>query len=561
MDRHQYSDHQFTQLNKYIFDVQTGKILTNRYVRQAVDRYVKDRKREDLVWDKKKVEKVLQFFSLLRANTKNVYTQFQLMPFQIFIIANLYGFYWKHNGKRRFRYSYLEMARKSGKTMFSVALSLYHLVADGVQDGQVLFLATTREQATIALRYSKALVANSPAIQKRVKVLQYALRFSKKIDNNTSVSELKTLASNADRLDGYSPSFVLLDEFHSHPTDDVYKVMKSGVLARESPLINIITTAGFDLSKPCYAHRTSAINLLRGTVESDDMFTMIFTLDEGDDFTDSSLWIKANPALGHISNLEDLESEYNQAKITPSLLNNFLTKHLNLWIANEQGWIDEDVLEKAFKNNIKIEDFKGEKCYMGMDLSSTRDLTSIVLLFEREGKFYAFTYFFMADNPSKKIRQGGIDLGTWVRQGHIIECQTKTIDYELMYDYLRGWSEKFDVLSIGYDPFNSALIIPQIEALGIECVKVPQTPMAFNFPLKHLEKLMYDDKIKLSNPALKWNFRNVVMYVDGNGNQKIMKNKSLDSVDGCVSLAEAMSMWIQVNLSPERMAYEAYIDK
>ena len=560
MNKEDYAKHQHTLVDQYVTGILDHNILSNDYIYNAVQRYRDDLKRDDLVYDKDKVTKVFMFFSFLDSKVDNKYVQFNLLPFQAFIIANLYGFFWVKSGRRRFRYSYLEMARKSGKTFFSTGLSLYHLVADGENDAEVLFLATTREQASIALRYVKSIVHNSSVLESRVDVMQYQLRFEHKTkDDKHSTGILKTLPSNADRLDGYSPSFVLIDEYHAHPDAEILKVMKSGILARDNPLINIITTAGFDLDKPCYQYREGAINVLRGEVEADDLFTMIFTLDEEDDFTDSSLWIKANPALGAISKHDDLLSEFNQASITPSLLNNFLTKNLNMWVSNEAAWIDEKVLEKSFEAKLDIEAYKGKDCYIGLDLSSTRDLTSAVLLFEDEGKFVAFPYFFMANNPSKKIRQGGINLSVWIRNKNIIECQTKTVDYELLEDYFNIWANDFNVVALGYDYMNSALIVPKVEALGVDCIKVPQTASAFNFPLKFLEKLMYDENISIDNQTMKWNFRNVVLYTDGNENIKVMKNKSKDAVDGVVSLAQALSMWLQINYSAERVAYENYL--
>jgi phage terminase large subunit-like protein len=558
MNKEAYADRHIKQAEVFVNGVLDGSILSNKYVKLAVERYRRDLKRDDLVYDMEKVRKVFLFFALMRINIGNDYKQFELLPFQAFIIVNLYGFYWKESGKRRFRYSYIEMARKGGKTTFSAALSLYHFVADGEMDAQALFLASTREQAGIALRYVKSITSNSPVLQKRVDVLQHNLRFRNNQGNKVSTSILKPLPSVADRLDGYSPSYVLIDEYHTHPTDEILKVMKSGIGARKNPIINIITTAGFDLNKPCFSYRQGVINLLKEEIIDDSLFGIIFTLDSSDDYTDSSTWIKANPALGQIQSLDDMEIEFNQAKITPSLLNNFLTKNLNLWISNEDTWIPEDDLDPVFNDEISIEDFKGEDCYIGIDLSSTRDLTSFVLLFNKDDKFYAFPRFFMANNPSKKIRKGGIDLSQWISRGLITECKTKTVDYDLMYEEISKWTENYNIVMAGYDPYNSNLIIPRIEALGITCTKVPQTAAAFNFPLKYLEKLIYDRNITLKSPVLKWNFRNVVLYTDGNENIKIMKNKSKDSVDGVVSLGMSMGMWLQVNFDPERMAIEAY---
>jgi phage terminase large subunit-like protein len=559
INKKDYAEEQIRRANEFVNGVLDGSIVSNKYVRLAVERYQKDLEREDLYFDLDKVRRVFSFFALLRINIENDYKQFQLLPFQAFVILNIYGFYWRRNGKRRFRYSYIEMARKGGKTTFSAALSLYHLVADGELDAQALFLASTREQAGIALRYVKSITANSPALQRRLNVRQYDLEFKNDFNGRQSVSILKPLASVADRLDGYSPSYVLIDEYHSHPTDEIFKVMKSGIGARKNPMISIITTAGFDLSKPCYNYREGVINILKGEIEDDSLFGIIFTLNENDDYSEPSNWIKANPALGQIQTLEDMVIEFNQAKITPSLLNNFLTKNLNLWISNEDTWIPDEDLKEAFSHKMDIEDFKGEDCYIGVDLSSTRDLTSFVLLFKREDKYYAFPKFFMANNPKKKIRKGGIDLGLWIRQGLIIECSRKTIDYDLMFEHFENWAKDFRIISVGYDPYNSDLIIPRIEAIGIECTKVPQTAPAFNFPLKYMEKEIYDNNIRLDNKVLRWNFQNVVLYVDGNENIKIMKNKSKDSVDGVVALGMAFGMWLKVNFDPQRVALEAYI--
>jgi len=405
----------------------------------------------------------------------------------------------------------------------------------------------------------KSITTNSPTLSKRIDILQYQLRFESANNGRKSESFLKPLPSVADRLDGYSNSFALIDEYHAHPTDEILKVMKSGMGARRNPMIAIITTAGFDLDKPCYNYREGVINLLKGEVEDDSLFGIIFTLDPDDDYTDPSTWVKANPALGKIQDIDDLIIEFNQAKITPSLLNNFLTKNLNLWISNENTWIEEEDLEAVYTEDLKIEDFKGEDCYIGVDLSSTRDLTSFALLFERDEKFFIFPYCYMANQPTKKIRKGGIDLNKWIRQGHITMCQTKTVDYDLLFQQFEKWSEMFNIVNVGYDPYNSDMFVPRVEALGVECTKVPQTAPAFNFPLKYLEMMIYNHNVSLTNPVTKWNFRNVVLYFDGNENMKIMKNKSKDSVDVAVSIGMAVSMWLQENFDPERIALESYI--
>jgi phage terminase large subunit-like protein len=546
--------------NKYVNDVLKGHIVTNQWIKKACQRHKDDLKRKDLLLNLDKAERAFRFMSLLNINIKNKYKQFVMSPFQAFMTLSLFGWYWKHNGKRRFRYGFLYVARKNGKSVFASALALYALVADGVLDPQALLLASTREQANIALNYAKQIFQNSPALHKGVIEQQYQLKCIKKKKKVKSTGILKTLASNANRLDGYSPSMALLDEIHSYPDDSLLGVIKSGILARKNPQVIMISTAGFDKDSFCYDLVETCKNILKGDVVDDSMFCLLYCLDDNDDWTDQSIWIKANPNIDEVIALEDLLIEFNQAKTMPSTLTNFLVKNLNIYTNQEKEWIEDEVLKERFDYDLDIDRFIGADCYVGIDLSSTRDLTSFVYDFyiAEEDRHYIFPFFFMANNPNKKIRKGGIDLTRWCREGNIIECKTKTVDYDLLFEHFLKMTEKFNVLCVGYDSYNSALIIPRIEGLGIEVKAFPQTATAFNFPLKYMEKQIYDDRITFTNPVLLWNFRNIVMYEDGNENIKILKNKSKDSVDGCVSAAEALGVWMAIELSPDMMLLKAY---
>ena len=554
MNQIDYIYSQNGKVDKFVSDIKKKKIVVNKWIRLAVNRYEKDLKRKDLVLRQDKVDHVFRFFSNININIKNRYSQFDLLPYQAFIVKNLFLFYY-NNGKRRYRYSFLFISRKSGKTVFATALDLYFLVGDGVQDPQCLLLASTREQATIALDYAKSIVQNSPFL-KRIDNQRYELKFNHK----NSRGFMKTLASNANRLDGYSPSSAILDEIHSYPDDSLFKVVKSGILARKNPMIMMISTAGFMINSFCYEMLESSKNILLGNVKDDSFFSMLFTLDDNDDYNDPKCWIKSNPSIGTTIDIEDLKIEFNQAQIRPSEMSNFKTKNLNLFVEMSVGWIDDEVLKKSFyKNKYKL---NGLSCYAGIDLSSTRDLTSLVLLFEVDGKFIVESYFFMANNPDKRQRKGGVNLDRWISNKNIILCKTKTIDYDLIFETIKSLSIKYNIININYDQFNSALLIPKIEDLNINCTNFKQTAMSFNFPLKFLEKQMYDENICMSdNPVLLWNFRNIVLYIDGNGNIKIVKNKSLDSVDGAVALGMSFAGWIADNLDEERMSLETYLNK
>ena len=526
---------------EYLKSVRTGTIKTNLYLKQACERFERDLENPKLLFDEDRIERVFKFFSFLNVDKNNLYRQFSLLPYQAFIVIALFGFYWKETGKRKYRYAFLFMSRKNGKTTFASALQLYGLIGDGVINPQSLLIASSREQAQIALNYITSMVRHSPALSKRLEAQRYMIRPRDK--NNAAFC--KTLASNANRLDGYNASMAILDEIHSWPDDSLFNVMKSSILARENPLIFLISTAGFSLNSFCYDYVEYCKNILSQKIEDEATFALLYMLDDGDDYEDSANWIKSNPSLGELIDLEDLVIEFEQAKHRGTQLSNFLTKHLNIFVESEQAWIPESKIQMVTLD-FDPDDLIGCECYAGLDLSSTKDLTSLVLLFRHNKTFKVIPYFFMPKNSERLLRAGGIDLRKWIESEYIIECQTETIDYELIKETIYDLSKKYSIQAIYYDKFNSALIVPKLQEAGIYCRTFAQTAMNFNEPLKYLEKVIYDEDIMLgNNPAMTWNMRNVVLYIDGNGNIKIVKNKSKDSVDGVVSLGMAMAGFIE----------------
>jgi len=539
----EYVDACWDDVSAYIYGVLDGSIKTNKWVKKSVEGYKRDVNRKDeLEYKVDMVDKVFKFFYFLNINKNNKYQRFKLLPFQAFIIAALFGFYWKGTTKRRYRYAFLFMGRKNGKSVFSAALQIYFLIADGVEDPQSLLLASTREQASICLDYATGIINHSPALRKRLEAQRYKIIFKDKTKGGFS----KVLASNAHKLDGYSASGAILDEVHAYSDDKLYNVIKSSILARENPMIFLITTAGFSLTSFCYNHMLYCQNILSGDIKDDATFALLYTLDEKDDPADTSNWCKSNPALGQINHMEDLMSEYNQSKYSITQLNNFLTKHLNVFVDQEEAWIPNEILTKCVKE-FDVKDLYGEKIYLGLDLSATRDLTALVGLVEKDNRFYAIPFFFMANDAAKFLRSGGVNLKQWMKDGWVELCETPTIDYDLVVERFAWIKEHFDIEMCRFDPHNSAAIINKLWELEIPTKPFAQRGQFFNEPLKAIEKAIFDGVFIMQNPALKWNIRNAVPYRDGNANIKLMKNKSLDSIDGAVALGMAMGAWQEEN--------------
>lgn len=557
-----YADLALEAAEQYAADVKSRAIVTNRWIRLAAKRYYKDLKRKVFDLDYDKVLLVYRFMSFTNVNKDGEYKQFEILPYQAFIVLNLFLFYYKSNARRRFKYAFLFMAKKNGKTVFSVLLNLYFVVFDGVTDPESFLVASTKEQAGVALNYAKQIVNNSPALQGRLKAMQYQIRYR----YDRSAGYMKTVAADKPAsLDGPSISSAIIDEIHAQRDDGLFNVVKSGTVAHLNPMILLISTAGFEINSFCYTMFEVAKNILLGTINDDSMFALLYTLDDKDleNYDNPDLWIKANPALGTVLRLDTFLTEFNTAQNTPSQLNNFLTKHLNVFTSGADRWIPEEDLQRA-NTSYDIAALDGWDAYLGLDLSSTRDLSANVCLFHNPetDKYFAYPLFWFVNRPDKKLRPGGIDLSSWISQGLITQCKTRTIDYDLIFETITNLSKRFSIVALGYDPYNSDLIIPRLESLGVYCVPFPQNPKTFNFPLKYLEKLIYDDRISFGkDPVLMWNFRNVVLYQDGNNNIKIMKNRSKDSVDGAVALGMAVAMWLAVNLDSDKANLDAYLQQ
>ncbi|WP_159521729.1 terminase large subunit [Sunxiuqinia indica] len=503
-----------------------------------------DEKRADIYFNVEAVRRVYDFFFYIKIKDGKRYGRFNLTPYQAWILSEIFGWFYTADKSRRFRYAILYTARKSGKTVFSVGIELYMLISDREADPEAYLCATTREQAGQALRYTKNIVKNSPALKRRLKVQQFQILYNKRS------GILKVLANKPDSNDSLNPYVFIIDEMHAHPTLDFFNVMKSGVMSRENPLGIITSTAGFNKDYPFFKMVETGKRTLEGVIDDDITFYALYCLDDDDDIEDYECWVKANPNIGQTIRLDALKKEYSKAKLTISELNNFITKNLNRYLDGLENWIPDDVYKTCFTNIAPPTDQRVQ-AFMGIDLSATRDLASIVIVWTdpATGKMCVMPEFYFPQNEVKRIRESGIDLGEWIKKGYIMEHDSPTINQELIFERIKYWNTVFEITQINYDKWNSGFIIPKVEAeLYIMCQHFQQQTTWFNFPLKYIERLFFDEAIAMSeNPVLRWMFRNIVLYYDGNGNIKIMKNKSLDSVDGPVSLAMAIGGWLQYN--------------
>jgi phage terminase large subunit-like protein len=301
---------------------------------------------------------------------------FALEPFQRFIVGSLLG--WLNpDGTRRFRTAYVEIGKGNGKTPMAAGIGLYGLIADGEASPEVYSAATTREQAQIAWKDAAAMVRRSPELGAVIEDWASSLYF--KARNGV----FRPVSSEHRGLDGKRVHSAIIDELHEHPTSMVVDKMRAGTKARRNALIFEITNSGSNLESVCWHHHEYSLKVLEGVIDDPSWFAYVCALDEGDDYSDESVWIKANPGLGSILPIQYLREQVREAKGMPTKQN--IVKRLNfcIWTQQHQVWIDIDDWNTC-NEPIDNDSLAGQPCFVGLDLSTKIDLTALVLAFRRD---------------------------------------------------------------------------------------------------------------------------------------------------------------------------------
>jgi phage terminase large subunit-like protein len=542
LNKEEYIEYCWKAARDYCEGVQDGSIVCNENIRLAVKRHELDLLRTDLEWRPEAVEKVFKFFSYIYVDKNK---QFILQPFQAFIILALFGLFFKGTNTRKYLYAFLFIGRKNGKTTFSAALQLYFMLADGVSFPSSILVAGSQNQANdTSFRALKEIIISSPALRDRLEAMQSNRIIFK---DRSRYGWCKTVPAIEDRLEGLNPTSCILDEIHTYKDAQKFNVIKNALGTKENPMLFLISTAGYGKDSFCAQLVETGRNVLRGVSKDDRFFYLLYELEEGDDINDEVNWIKANPALGTILDLKLFRDQFNTNKTIPSLLNDFVTKRFNIFLEENSQWIPNDVLIDSFIE-FNDDELKELPCYVGVDLSSTRDLTSVVCLFDAGDRFYVKPYFFFVNNTNNSLRKGNIDILQWVRDGYIIQCNTPTIDYELVKAHILSLNSKYKVVGLYYDPWHFDRLLNEMKQTGVWCVPISPGVRNFDGAIRFTESIIYEKKINIYyNKCLIWNFRNVVIWKDMNGNMKPNKNESADAIDGVISLLNAISGYLQQN--------------
>lgn len=485
---------------------------------------------------------------------------FRLLPWQENAVREFYGTV-NEIGLRIYQTLYLEIPKKNGKSEIAAGLGLYHLIADGELNGEVYIVAADRDNASIIFRAALTMVRNSKALSKRIKVTESI----RQMYDPSSGSVLKVLSSEAYSKHGYSPSCVIFDELHAQPSRELWDIMTFGAgAAREQPVWIVLTTAGDDPDRKSIGWEVheKARKILRyragdtqNTYDDPTWLPIIYGLpDDADeaakvDIWDESVWYQCNPSLGYSISIETIRQEALDARNNPARERLFRWLRLNQWIAvKSEGWLPLTVFDA---NVADVPDLTGETCFGGLDLSSTTDLSAMVLLFPPQGQHpdYWVTLFWRAWIPQDKVlereKTDHVPFQQWTERHFIETCPGNTIDFGLIVDAACIAAATYDLKMLGVDPYLSRMVTQQLTEAGVTCVEIPQTMRNLSPAMKTLAKQLYEDQNHFAlNPAARWCFGNVRCAVDGNENMKPMKNRSIDRIDIAVAwiIATATSM-------------------
>lgn len=528
---------------QYAKDVVSGKILACQWVKLACKRFLDDINSQDYYFDEKKYNTLTTFTGVMKHYSSGAAGKpFILEPWEDFIICNIFCLYRVDTRRRKYKTAHISVSRKNGKTTLAAALGLFSLIADGEPASSVIMAANSREQAHIDFDAASAFARQLDPRKKSLKVLRNEIVFQK---NNAS---LKVISADASTGDGLNPQLVVLDELHEAPDSKLFDVLRSGQGFREQPLMLSITTAGFRIGGFCNQYEDYCKEILMGQKVDETLFALLYTLDDGDDWTDESNFIKSNPNLGVTVKRDWLSEQVNQAKNSPTLEVGVKTKNLNVWCSSSNVWIPEHIIKNSMKK-LDMSEFRNDNryiVYMGFDLAAVSDLTAFTIMFvdPDEEKYYFKTWYYLP----KRALDGKYNselYKMWSSKGFLTLTDSETTDYAYIKNDILYWYNNLEVQLVSYDSWNATSLVNDLIKEGLPMQSYSQSIGNFNRPTKELERLILSDKVVIdNNPITRFCFDSVELKVDINGNAKPCGDHEKKKIDGVISMLNCLGGYL-----------------
>jgi phage terminase large subunit-like protein len=470
-----------------------------------------------------------------------------LHPSDIFFLVNLFGFR-QPDGTRRFTTALKAIARKNAKSTIAAAIGLYCQTCEGEQGPQVVTAATTGAQARVVFNIARRMVEQTSELRDAFRMEPFVNAIAC-YDNG---GQFRPINAKASTQDGLNPSTVILDEIHAHKSHDLLNVLRSAAGARHNPLFLYTTTEGYESPGPWPELRHFAQQVLQGIVEADHFLAVYYAVDEDDAATgtvadsdfDEAAWIKANPLMDvNPLLLKEIRKEALEAKAMPGRHAEFKIKRLNRSSSVAGGWVNI-VKWRACTGAVDLQWLRQFPCWGGLDLASTRDLTSFRLLWHVEDIWYTHGWRFV---PHAAVvargERGMVPYEAWRQGGWLIEAGEDVTDYDAIERCIVEVAQRFSLQSVGYDVWNARQLVPKLETAGVQMVEVTQGPRSYHPAMKALELAYVSGKFCHGNdPVLNWCASNVVARTDQNMNTAPDKRRAPDKIDDIVALLMAFVM-------------------
>ncbi len=566
------------ELIQYAESCISGEIPSGKKHIWACERFLRDLERIGTtdfpyIWDEQAADRIVSWFAMLKHSKGTLAgTPIILTTWQKFRECQIYGWIHRETGRRRFRKAFTEVGRKNAKSQLEAGEALYELSVTAVKNNEVNEIYTAgvkRDQSKI--------VFNECDLMTRGTLLRSKFRFKRdQIEHLKTGSYMRPLSKEDGRSgDGTNPALLIIDEYHQHPTTDFYD-LALGSNTKE-PLTSIITTAGKDLTYPCFVQEYDYCSKLLDPnvdVSNDEYFVDICEADPGDDVSDVNTWKKANPIRAYYpEGLQKIREDYAVAREVPEKMVSFMTKMLDMWVqAKDNGYMDMAKWKACEVRELPI-DVTGRPVYVGFDMSSKLDLTSVAFIVpyqsdERDAqlkpviKYVLWTHSFIptADKLREHIIKDKMPYDAWERLGYLTLTNTPIVDQNFVMRYVLDECErlKLDIQCLCFDPANASKIMMDLSDQGYNVEEVFQSHKSLNESTQSFrEQVFAGNVIYTHNPLLNYAMSNAVIRTN-NGLIKIDKDASTKRIDPVDATLGAFKLALYHDFSME--GYSDYVN-
>ena len=558
---------------QYARDVVEGRVVSSRFHRLACERHLMDLERQNTegfpyVFNPELVDlsgkkyfpaeracKFIQLMPHIKGDWAARNLRIKLEPWQVFIVASIFGWINVATLKRRFREADLFVPRKNAKSTIAAGIGLFMLAADDEFGAEVYSGATSQDQAMEVFRPALLMAKATPKFLQRYGVSPNASNLSV-VEKNAKFEPVIGKPG-----DGASPSCAIVDEYHEHKTSELFDTMQTGMGARSQPLLLVITTAGNDIGGPCYMHQVELQKILEGTVVNEQRFGIIFGIDPGDDWTKPEALLKANPNYGISVSEEFLRARQEEAIRDPRKQNVFKTKHLDVWVAAASPWLNLHNLQQCGDSSLTLESFRGEECIVGLDLASKQDIASATFEFKRridgEDHYFVISRNYVPEAALEKPENAHYQ--AWVNSGHLIKTPGNMIDLEHIQEEVIEFAHIVIVREVAKDPWGGQQMGANLANEGFEVIDVPQQVRYLSEPMKDIQALVDAGRFHHDgNPCYVWQMSNVEVAPDRNENIFPRKLRAQNKIDAAIATIVAHSRSMVIESASDSVGLEVW---